>query len=125
MSFITVLFCLKATATNYYIAPSGTGNDANNGTSSGTHKLTLASVFSTYNLGTSYKIYVATGRYTEKNNLFGSDDEVFTIEETALYASGNLTLIFDSDQTNIWLRVISDNKINKPLKFQIISYHHK
>ena len=100
-----------AHATNYYIAPSGTGNDANNGTAVGTPKLTLASIFSTYNLASGDIIYVAAGTYTEKAITVGSDDEGFTIQGAAL-SSGVPTSIFDSDQTDYWLQLSNANNDN-------------
>ena len=103
MVVVGMLFCIDIAATNYYIAPSGTGNDANNGTAVGTPKLTLKDVFNDYNLGSGDIIYVAAGTYTEKGITMGSDDEGFIIQGAALDASGNPTSIFDSDQTDSWL----------------------
>ena len=92
-------------ATNYYIAPSGTGNDANNGTAIGTPKLTLASIFSTYNLGTGDVINIAAGTYSETAITVGSDDEGFTIQGAALDGSGNPTSIFDGNDVNNFMLI--------------------
>lgn len=111
---VAIIFTSIATevnATNYYIAPSGTGNDANNGTAAGTPKLTLQSVFNTYDLNSGDVINVAAGTYTEKSILVGTNDEGFTIQGAAL-SSGVPTSIFDSDQTARWLRMTSDNNDN-------------
>lgn len=101
-------------ASKYYI--STTGNDGNNGTSSGTPKLTLANVFLTYNLGTGDTIFVAAGTYTETGITVGTDDEAFVIEGAAL-SSGSPTSIFDAASTNRWLLLGNTNndniKINK------------
>jgi len=98
--FFSVFFSFGIFAANYYIAT--TGSDAANGTAVGTPKLTLANVFSTYNLGSGDIINVAAGTYTEKGIVIGSDDEGFTIQGAAL-AAGVPTTIFDSDQTDGWL----------------------
>lgn len=106
-----LLSSILVNATNYYIAPSGTGNDSNNGTTIGSPKLTLASIFSTYNLNLGDIIYVAAGTYTEKGIVVGTDDEGFTIQGAAL-SDGVPTTIFDSDQTERWLRMSSDTNDN-------------
>lgn len=106
-----LLSSILVNATNYYIAPFGTGNDSNNGTTIGSPKLTLASIFSTYNLNLGDIIYVAAGTYTEKGIVVGTDDEGFTIQGAAL-SGGVPTTIFDSDQTERWLRMSSDTNDN-------------
>lgn len=102
-------FTFNSFATNYYI--STTGNDANNGTSSGTPKLTLADIFADYNLGSGDIIYVAAGTYTETGITVGSDDEGFTIEGAAL-SSGIPTSIFDATSTSRWLLLNNSNNDN-------------
>ena len=110
LSLVFVLFFVNESfASNYYIAT--TGSDAANGTAVGTPKLTLQDVINDYDLGSGDIIYVAAGTYTEKNILLEIDDEGFTIQGAAL-SSGVPTSIFDSDQTNRWLRMFSDNNDN-------------
>jgi len=99
----------KAFSTNYYISTSG--NDGNNGTAIGTPKATLASVFSTYNLTTGDVINVAAGTYTEKGITIGADDDGFTILGASM-----ATTIFDSDQTEFWIRAA--NAANDNITFQ-------
>ncbi len=111
--FVFTFLQLNASAVNYYIAPSGSGgSDANNGTTAGTPKLTLQSVFNTYNLGAGDVIYVTAGTYTEKTIAVGSDDEGFTIQGAAL-SNGEPTTIFSSTQNgNGWLTLNNNNSDN-------------
>lgn len=89
---------LPTFAVDYFI--STTGNNTNNGTSASTPKLTLANVFSSYNLGAGDVIYIAAGTYTEKGIAVGGDDENFTIQ-----GASSSTTLFDSDQTDRWLTI--------------------
>lgn len=74
ISLLTTLICLSSYATNYYIND-GTmdgdelwtdqiGNDANNGTTVSTPKLTFASVVGTYNLTADDTVFIDVGSYT-------------------------------------------------------------
>ena len=100
---------LSAFSANYYISTSG--SDSNLGTTVGSPKLTLASVFSTYNLGVGDIINVAAGTYSETGIVVGSDDEGFTIQGAAL-SGGVPTSIFDASSTARWLLLNNTNNDN-------------
>jgi len=112
---LTLLLSFSSLATNYYI--SSTGNNTNNGTSSITPKLTLANVFSTYNLGSNDTIFVEAGTYSETGITVGTDDEGFVISGAAL-SSGVPTSIFDAGSTARWLLLNNTNNDNRLLYFQ-------
>jgi hypothetical protein len=90
----------KEVADSYYI--SATGSDVADGLAVGTPKLTLASVFSAYDLGPGDIIYVAAGTYTETGTTVGADDDNFTIQGAAL-SGGAPVSIFDAGSTARWL----------------------
>ncbi|MEI7594576.1 MAG: T9SS type A sorting domain-containing protein [Bacteroidota bacterium] len=105
---------------NYYI--SAAGNNASNGTDISTPKLTLANIFSTYNLGAGDTIKVAAGTYTETGTTVGSDDEGFVIQGAALSA-GVPTSIFDAASTARWLLLNNTNNDNITINNLTIKDH--
>jgi hypothetical protein len=117
---LTLLISFSSFSTNYYISP--TGNNTNNGTSSGTPKLTLAHVFSTYNLGSNDTIFVAAGTYTETGTTVGTDDEGFVIQGASL-SGGVPTSIFDASSTARWLLLGNTNNDNIKINRLIIKDH--
>ncbi len=117
---LTLLISFSSFSTNYYISP--TGNNTNNGTSSGTPKLTLAHVFSTYNLGSNDTIFVEAGTYTETGTTVGTDDEGFVIQGASL-SGGVPTSIFDASSTARWLLLGNTNNDNIKINRLIIKDH--
>lgn len=115
-----IFFSTQSFSTNYYISTAG--NNTNNGTSSVTPKLTLANIFSTYNLGAGDVVYVEAGTYTETGITVGADDEGFTIQGAAL-SGGVPTSIFDAGSTARWLLLNNANNDNITLNKLTIKDH--
>ena len=111
---------ISSFSANYYISTSG--SDSNLGTTVGSPKLTLASVFSTYNLGAGDIINVAAGTYSEKGISVGSNDEGFSISGAPLVA-GVPSSIFSSNQTAGWLTISDANNDNITIsRIKVLNY---
>jgi len=111
LTILLIFLAFNLNATNYYI--STTGNNANNGLTSGTAKATLANIFSSFNLAANDTVFVLAGTYTETGITVGTNDEGFIIYGVPYsYPSGSPTSIFDATSTSRWLLLNNTNNDN-------------